>query len=423
MTEKLLQFIWRYQYYQATDLQTRQGEPVEVLDPGIWNQDQGPDFLQARIRIGGTVWAGAVEIHLHSSGWDAHQHQHDPAYQQVVLHVVWTHDRDAAIPCPELELAGRISRSMLDQYAQWMTNHSALPCQAGLAQVPEIIWINWQDRLLVERLEQRAARLLSAAQAIGYHWQQFAWHELARNYGGRLNGNLFEQMARSLEVDWLFRERHHPVRLEALLFGQVGLLEEAFDESYPSLLQREYRLLQRKYGLKPVPGHVNRLRMRPRDFPDIRLAQLAAVLQQGPEVISTLLTSGNDRLFARLFRQPANDYWHYHFRFGSETAYQPKIAGETFVERLQLNLLLPLQLAYQLWLGEARGTSAFVEAYGECPPETISKLRVFDGHPSKPRHAGDTQARLQLLDHYCGPKRCLNCAVGTWLLKPTDTPP
>ena len=422
MTEQLLQFIWLHQYFDSSQLKTRQGEPIEVIQPGLWNHDQGPDFLQARVRIGETVWAGAIEIHVRSGDWDVHQHQRDPRYQQVVLHVVWEHDKNAAIPCSELELKGRISRMMLDQYAAWMSSYQRLPCGAQLHQVPNVVWLSWQDRLLVERLEQRAQRITQSASALQFHWQQLAWQELARAYGGRLNGAAFELMARSIPVRILFRELHHPTRLEALLFGQLGLLEELHDESYPQLLAREYVMLRHKYGLEPVFVKLSRLRMRPQDFPELRVAQLAALLMQGEWVISELLDGVDFSSWVRRMQVPANDYWHYHYRFGHISRCLPKVAGKQLVDRVLLNTLFPLRLAYAQWIGKGITPADVMDWYTTLDVEPLARIRLFDAHPCAARHAGDTQARLQLLDQYCIPKKCLQCAVGSWLIKPNDTP-
>lgn len=422
MTEQLLQFIWLHQYFDATRLQTRTGEPIEIIHPGLWNHDQGPDFLQARVRIGGTVWAGAIEIHLRSGDWDLHQHQRDPRYQQVVLHVVWEHDKDASIPCSELELQGRISRMMLDQYASWMSGYQQLPCAGQFHQVPDVIWLGWQDRLLVERLELRSKRMTESASSIQFHWQQLAWQELARAYGGRLNGAAFELMARSIPIRILFRELHHPARLEAILFGQLGLLEEQQDESYPQLLAHEYALLRHKYGLEPVFVKLSRLRMRPQDFPELRVAQLAALLLQGESVISELLDGIDFHAWMRRMQMPANDYWHYHYRFGHISRCLPKVAGKQLVQRVLLNAVFPLRLAYAQWTGKPVLPAEVMDWYTTLEAEPLARIRPFDAHPHMARHAGDTQARLQLLDHYCIPKKCLQCAVGSWLLKPIGKP-
>ena len=421
MTEQLLQFIWLHQYFDKTNLQTRSGEPIDVIHPGTWNRDQGPDFLQARVRIGETIWAGAVEIHLRSGDWDLHQHQTDPRYQQVVLHVVWEHDKAASIPCSELELYGRISRMMLAQYAKWMDAHQRLPCAGQLQQLPDVIWMKWQEQLLVERLQQRAMRMKDAAEAIQFHWQQLAWQELARAYGGRLNGAAFELMARSLPVRLLFRELHHPARLEALLFGQLGLLEEVHIESYPQLLAREYEVLRHKYGLRPVFAKLSRLRMRPHDFPELRLAQLAALLMQGDLVVLALLDDTDLHVWMQQVQVPANDYWHYHYRFGHISRCLPKVAGKQLVDRILLNAVFPLRLAYAQWAGRSISTEKVWSWYQAIAPEALARIKPFEEHNRIPRHAGDTQARLQLLDQYCLPKRCLDCAVGAWLLKPIDT--
>lgn len=253
MNEQLLQYIWQFQYFNLRDLVTIDGEPVCIIKAGTLNRNQGPDFENARIRIGETTWAGAVEVHLKTSDWNRHQHQHDKNYRKVILHVVYEHDEwQSGIPV--LELKTLISRSLLKKYYVLMNAQAFIPCERQIGKVPDIIFNVWKSRLIAERLI-RKGRLIQVYQKKNkHHWAESFWWLLARNFGVPVNADAFESMARSIPLPLLAKHKNQIQQLEALLLGQAGLLQETFDDPYPKMLQREYAFLQKNITWYPLPG-------------------------------------------------------------------------------------------------------------------------------------------------------------------------
>jgi uncharacterized protein DUF2851 len=283
VTERLLQFIWQLGYFNKNSLATTNGQTLQIIFPGNYNTNQGPDFSQARIKIDNTIWAGNIELHVKTSDWEKHRHQGDKNYDSVVLHVVWEDDshshqsleNETEKPLSVLELKDKVSKLLLSRYEDLMHSSTFIPCQEIVQSVPEIIWKAWKERLMAERLIRKAATIENYLRQNNFHWEETCWWLLARNFGLNVNSDAFELIARSISMPVLSKHKHQVNQLEALLFGQAGLLKEKFIEDYPRMLQKEYKFLRSKYGLIPVPCSVFFLRMRPGNFPTIRLAQLA----------------------------------------------------------------------------------------------------------------------------------------------------
>ncbi|MEJ7768706.1 MAG: DUF2851 family protein, partial [Chitinophagaceae bacterium] len=284
MIERLLQYIWQFQHFSLNELFTEQGDPLQIIHPGTWNTDQGPDFLSAKIRTGQTTWVGNIELHIHTSDWYKHMHQYDMNFKNIILHVVWKNDQPANSPLlqqlPMLELQSRVSMLLLQRYEELMNNVNFVPCERNLPMVNKLVWVSWKERLLIERLQRKSTYVLGFFEKSNHHWEQTFWWIIARNFGNRVNAEAFEAIAQTIPVNVLAKHKHQIHQLEAIIFGQAGLLEKKFKEDYPLLLQKEYRYLKKKYRLQKVFVAINFFRMRPSAFPSIRLAQLAMLVHQ-----------------------------------------------------------------------------------------------------------------------------------------------
>ena len=323
MTERLLQFIWQFQYFNRTGLETSSGETVQIIFPGNYNTNQGPDFSDAKIKIDKTVWAGSVELHLKTSDWKKHNHQHDKNYQNVMLHVVWENDATADdTMVPVIELKDRVSKILLSRYENLMQAQGFIPCEKSIATVRSITWKAWKERVVVERLLRKSKNAETYLSQNKMHWEETFWWLLARNFGITINADAFEQVARSISVNLLAKHKNQLHQVEALLFGQAGLLEENFTEEYPKLLQREYNFLKKKYQLKKIYQPVHFLRMRPGNFPTIRLAQLAVLITESTHLFSKIKEAASFTDLIKWFDVTANDYWHYHYRFDDPSAFR-----------------------------------------------------------------------------------------------------
>ncbi|MCX8020315.1 MAG: DUF2851 family protein, partial [Chitinophagaceae bacterium] len=307
MNEKLLHFIWQHQYYDARGLTTVGGESVQVLQAGQFNAHQGPDFLNARLKINNVTWAGHVEMHVKTSDWIRHGHQKDRNYDNVILHVVWQHDMaDDELPdkmqhVPVVSLESRVSSLLLKRYEHLMKSRSFIPCGKMIADVKPLTWRSWKDRLLAERLQKKSERILALLKENGMHWEETFWQLIARNFGIRQNADAFEELARRLPLKIIARHKSNYFQIEAMLMGQAGLLNEELDDEYYIMLQKEYHFLRKKYQLQPIRQSVHFLRMRPSAFPTLRLAQLSALLHRSSRLFSKIQETSELKTIRSLF--------------------------------------------------------------------------------------------------------------------------
>jgi hypothetical protein len=421
MNERLLQFIWKFQYYNTQHLHTSQGEPLHIEKPGTWNHHQGPDFSEAIIRIGNTKWVGNIELHLRSSDWHKHRHASDSNYTNIILHVVWeedseVHDLNGNI-VPTLILQPLISKLLLERYRQMMETMVVVPCHSFLPVLDNLGWCAWKERLAAERLERRSEHILSLLKQTGHHWEEVFWWLLAANFGIRVNSALFELVAKTIPVTLLAKHRNQVQQLEAFLLGQANLLSGKYKDDYAVMLQKEYRFLKKKYRLPTVHKQPAFLRMRPAAFPTVRLAQLAVLLQQSEHIFSKLKETKECKSAQELFMVTANDYWHYHYRFDEGTPFRPKNVGKQMAENILINTVIPVLFAYGLYSKEESYKQKAIQWLYELPPEQNQITSQWQRSGIVHRCALDSQALIELTNHYCIHKRCLDCTVGNGVLK------
>ena len=416
MTERL-QYIWQFQYYNSTHLYTEENDPLQILHPGTFNTNQGPDFINAKIKTGHTTWAGSIELHILSSEWKNHKHSSDKNYRNVILHVVWEHDTNLQLSFPTLVLQDKVSKLLLKKYDELMNAVSFIPCQNNVSFVKDITWAAWKERLLAERLELKAASFFLLLDENKYHWEETFWWLLAKNFGMKINGDAFERIARSLPLRILSKHKNQIHQVEALLFGQAGLLAEGFEEEYPNLLRKEYLFLKSKYDLKDIHAPLYFLRMRPANFPSVRLAQLAMLVHTSRHLFAKIKESVSLKEVMALFTIAANDYWHYHFVFDEAATYRKKTLGKQMTENICINTIIPVLFAYGLYHKENMYRDKAIKWLMEIAAEKNSVTKGFSSLHINNNNAFDSQALLQLKNEYCNKKRCLDCAVGNSFLK------
>ncbi len=398
-------------------LQTVQGEKLFIHSAGLFNTNQGPDFLNARIRIADTIWAGHIELHLKTSEWLRHGHQEDANYNNVILHVVWEHDAEVN-NVPVLELGGRVAGMLLERYEELMHKRGFIPCQNSIGRISGLAWEHWKLRMVAERLTRKAQRLQGYLQANRQHWEEAFWWLLARNFGMRVNAEAFEQVARSIPYGVLRKESASQLQLEALLMGQAGLLARKRHDNHPKLLQQEYRFQQHKYGIHPAPIPVHFLRMRPGNFPTVRLAQLAALLTARESLFSAIRAITKIEDLRTLLTVQAASYWDDHYRFDEPSVHQPKRIGRALADGIIINTIVPALFAYGLHTGEDSFRERVIEWLAALHPEINSTVQGFESIGLHVQHALDSQALLELKSNYCDQQRCLKCTVGNMLLQP-----
>jgi hypothetical protein len=416
MTERLLQFIWQFQYYNKGDLKTTSGEILQIISPGNYNSNQGPDFSDGRIRIDSTTLAGSVELHILSTDWKRHGHAEDRNYDNVILHVVWEDDEPSS-HIPVLELKTRVPGSLLDRYGELMIAKGFIPCEKNIVSVEPVIWKSWIARLMAERLEKKARLIENILAQNKYDWEDACWRLIARNFGVKINADAFEAVAQSIPMGILAKHKQQVIQLEALMLGQAGLLAGELNDAYAIMLQKEYRFLAGKYSLKPVKFPVHFLRMRPAGFPTIRLAQLAMLIRDTERLFSKILDTTSTEELKQLFNVQANDYWHYHYRFGELASFKEKKLGESMTENIIINTVAPLLFSYGLYHGEQKFKDRALRWIEHVPAEKNSITRNFELLGIRNNSAFDSQALIELKNEFCSKKRCLECAVGNALLK------
>jgi hypothetical protein len=417
MTERLLQFIWQFQYFNKSELTTLAGETLQVIFPGQHNTNQGPDFSDAKIRIGSTTWAGNIELHFKTSDWEKHNHHKDENYNNVILHVVWENDNTQPDAVSVLELKERVSKILLHHYETLMNSTGFISCENSIHSVRDITWKSWKERLLAERLMRKAKTVEVFLQQSNYHWEETFWWLLARNFGMKVNIDAFEEIARSIPLHILAKHKNQIHQLEALLLGQAGLLNQEFAEDYPEMLQKEYEFYKKKYDLRPCNVTVFFLRMRPGNFPTIRLAQLAMLIYESAHLFSKIKEEKSVNKIKKWFHVTANDYWHYHYRFEESSGFRKKKLGSSMIDNIIINTIVPVLFAYGSYHNKEKYKQKALQWLEEISAETNSITKSFQKLKIESENAFDSQALIELKNEYCSKKRCLDCSVGNFLLK------
>lgn len=421
MTEKLLQFIWQFQYFNTSILQTDTGEPLTVIKPGSLNVNQGPDFLEASVKVAEVTLIGNIELHVFASDWNKHGHSSDKKFTNIILHVVWENDmliKDKnGHMLPTLSLQPRIAKVLLLRYQQLMNEVCPIACSNFLPEISDLCWQSWKERLAAERLEQKSTRILQLLEESKHHWEEVLWWMIAANFGIKVNTELFEEIARSIPLTVLAKHKNQIHQLEALLLGQAHLLDAEFKEDYPRLLQKEYLFLQKKYQLRKIFNTVSLLRMRPANFPTLRLAQLAILIHKVNHLFSqikeiTLLNNAQ-----ALFDITCNDYWHYHYLFDQISAFKPKHLGAQMINNIFINTVIPVLFAYGLYNNEQSCKEKAIRWLGEIKAEENVITKTWKKAGIKNTDALNSQALIYLMNHYCANKLCLECAIGNKILK------
>lgn len=419
--ELLFQFIWQYSLYRSDQLKTIQGEPVCVHFQGRRNRQSGPDFEAAKIRIGTTLLVGHVELHIKTSDWFKHGHQHDKAYDTVVLHVVWENDMPigAQNHLPILEMRQHIPASVIQQYEALQYSLRPIPCAAHLAQVNELTKAAWLTRLLAERWEMKSATWSDLLAQNAGDWRVLLYWQLAANFGFKTNTDAFLALAQSLPLNILARHHEHLFQIEALLFGQAGMLEQDFQDEYPFRLQQEYRYLRKKYQLKAIPAHRWRfMRLRPANFPTIRIAQFAALVHRSVHLFTQIIASVSLEELRALFEVSASDYWDTHFRFDEvQNGVAEKHLGTDSIHNIMINTIAPMRFFYATRSGLGEHCESSVQLLEQISAEQNSMLRAWEKVGWTAQNAAQSQALIQLFNHYCAEKQCLQCSIGHRILQ------
>ena len=423
VSEKFLHHVWKFGWFSPAHLHSDSGQKIEILHPGVHNHNAGPDFMNARIRIDETLWWGNVEIHIRASDWHRHQHQNDEHYKNVILHVVLYNDASIYLhtpgDLPVLDLSKGLNWDVWEAHQKWLNNYRWIPCESVMHHTDPAYWFMACDRLLIERLHNRIDGIFELLEQTNGDWSQVAFIELCKGYGFKSNSLAMEMLARSIPYSIVSRHRSDLLQIEALLFGQAGMLQSEKPDDYEWRLQQEYNLLRKKYGLTPLTENIwNYGKVRPTNSPIIRLAQLALVLSKAQHLASSLLHLEQPEL-SKLLTSEAHPYWKTHKQFGvvRKTEMRTSMAkGST--ESIMINVVARLRFAHGKYNGNLSMLNDAITLLQGLPAEQNSVSHNWNKLGIRIEHAADSQALLQLYNVYCTQENCIECPIGIKLLQP-----
>ncbi len=415
MKESILHYIWQQKLFSTYILKTTEGEEVEVIDVGKFNTDAGPDFFNAKIRIGDTLWAGNVEIHSRSTDWNRHNHQLDKAYDSVILHVVKEADTEVfridGQKIPQIQLI--YPKQIELNYERLIGEKKWIPCVGKIQNVPEIFIQSWKNTLLIERLEQKTKIIAGLLDESNQHWEEAFYITLARNFGFGTNSQAFESLAKSTPLSILGKHKDQLFQLEALLFGQAGLLNEETADEYALRLKQEYVFLRSKYLLQAIDGSQWKLlRLRPDNFPYIRIAQFAALIHTSSKLFSKMVENPTIDYLRGIFTCEPSDYWNTHYLFVHESTAKSKKLGTQSIHGILINTVVPFLFCYGYLKSNQNLKDKALQILEQIPGESNAIVNGWNNLGVKTKTAYDSQALLQLKKFYCDEKKCLRCRIG-----------
>ena len=424
--EEFLQYVWENRLFAADNLKTVNGELLEILSIGKRNTDSGPDFFNAKIKIGDTIWVGNIEIHKNASDWNKHNHQVNKAYNNVILHVVENNDQ------PVLRSNLEEIPAMIFKYPQYLKNNyqnlldakTWIACENQFHKIDPIILQLGFNRLMIGRLEDKTDEILTRLQQNNNDWNTTFYQMLARMFGFKVNSVPFELLAKSLPLEVLAKHKSSLFQIEALLFGNSGLLnDQLLGDDYYLNLRNEYSFLYKKYHLKGIESHLWKfMRLRPGNFPTVRISQFAALIYRSHGLFSKITEIEDLDHLKKLFKVEASEYWNSHYSFNKKSKGNSiKEIGETSVDMLIINVVIPFLFVYGEKQNKEKLKNRALEFLEQLPAEKNSIIEKWGKLGVKARSAFESQSLIQLKNKFCERKKCLNCQLGVKLVKTTES--
>ena len=424
--EEFLQYIWENRLFTADNLKTVNGEKLEILNVGKRNTDSGPDFFNAKIKIDNTIWVGNIEIHKNASDWNRHNHQSNKAYNNVILHVIENNDQSVFSDNQE-EIPAMIFKypqHLKTNYQNLLNAKTWIACENQFHKIDPIILQLGFNRLMIERLENKTDEILTRFQQNKNDWNTTFYQILARMFGFKVNSDPFELLAKSLPLEVLAKHKSSLFQIEALLFGNSGLLnDQLLGDDYYLNLRNEYSFLYKKYQLKGIESHLWKfMRLRPCNFPTVRISQFAALIYRSHGLFSKIIEIEELENLKELFKVNASEYWNLHYSFNKKSTINSiKELGETSVNMLIINVVIPFLFVYGEKQNKEYLKNRALEFLEKLPSEKNSIIEKWGKLGINARSAFESQALLQLKNIFCERKKCLNCQLGVKLVTTTES--
>ena len=424
--EQLLHYVWKHRLLPAGGLTTTDGQQVEIIDPGLYNRrDSGPDFFNAKIKLDGTLWVGNVEIHQRAGDWYAHGHQHDDAYDNVILHVCGIIDTDVVTKAGKrlAQLQVTVPEEVTRNYERLLAEDRYPPCYQIIPELSPLMLHSWMSALQTERLEQKTEAIRHRAEQANGSWEQAFFVTLARNFGFGVNGDAFEAWAGAVPLDACAHHRDNLFQIEAIFFGQAGMLspdalprqhrEAAQADEYYQRLSAEYRYLAHKFSMKPMDFKLWRyLRLRPQNFPNIRISQLANLYCSRRAGLRNLMECETVEEAKKMLATQVSDYWQTHYTFGAESRKSEKRLSAASLDLLMVNSIVPMLFAYGRHTRKDHLCDRAFDFLEQLKAEHNHIVSLWRECGLTVSNAGDSQALIQLRREYCERKDCLRCRIG-----------
>jgi hypothetical protein len=422
MNEDFLHFVWKFQKFKDRKIKTTNGESLIIQIVGEHNLNSGPDFFNSKISIDDQIWAGNTELHLSSSDWYLHDHDKDPNYDNVILHVVWEHNaeiiRKDGSKIPTLELCNYVDGSLLIKYRDLILRRFKwIPCENDLPEIDPVVMDNWLERVYFERLEIKHQDLIKELNKCNYHWEQVLFQQLCQSFGLSINKDSFESLAKSVNFSIIVKCCQDQMDIEALFYGQMGMLEGLQEDKYIADLKQRYTYLKLKFELNNI-GVIRPkfFRLRPSGFPTIRLSQFANLYAKDFPLFSKVIQSVSLEELYDIFDCVASEYWDTHYNFGTPSKLKKKVITKALIDLILLNTIIPMKYSYSISIGKDI-SEELTELATKIQKEENRVVRKFNKINKVINNGMQSQAVLHLKKYYCQNNKCLDCMIGYNLLK------
>lgn len=423
MKEDFLHFVWKEQLFDTTDLKTEEGDTVRIIEKGLYNHHAGPDFFNCQIVIDNITWAGNIEIHIKSSDWYRHKHQEDPSYDNVILHVVLEHDmnvhrKDRSI-IPTITLQNRFYQESLSRYKRFFLSSSMVyPCRPFLSKLDIQIIEDMFSATLKERLENKNQLILEQLKQTNNNWDESFYHLLAKSFGFKVNAVPMQLLAETIPLSIIDRESNELLKVEALLFGVGGLLQTTSDAPYIFKLKREFANQQNKYNLQSLHPAIWKFgKLRPSNFPTIRIAQFAMLLYKQKRIFKRCINASTLESLQSIFSTEASEFWINHFHFEKSSTINSKLLGIESINNLIINAVIPFCYSYGKQIGNKNLQEKSIKWLNEIKPEKNKYTEIWDQSNFKFSNAAETQGLIELNNIYCSKNKCIHCKIGSSVMK------